>query len=95
MPPDPGDAPCLTILSTPKAFRGIFAVIQRNAIESWTHLTPRPDIILFGTDEGTAEICAELGITHVPEVASTAEGTPLISDMFLQGQALATTPVVC
>jgi hypothetical protein len=95
VPAAPGDAPCLTILSTPKAFRGIFAVIQRNAIESWTHLTPRPDIILFGTDEGTAEICAELGITHVPEVASTAEGTPLISDMFLQGQALATTPVVC
>ena len=26
----------LTILSTPKAFTGLFAVIQRNAIESWT-----------------------------------------------------------
>lgn len=95
MPPATGPQACLTILSTPKAFRGLFAVIQRNAIESWTRLTPRPDIILFGTDDGTAEICAELGLTHVPDVASTAEGTPLISDMFLQGQALATTPVVC
>jgi hypothetical protein len=95
VPPATGELPCLTILSTPKAFRGIFDVIQRNAIESWTRLAPRPDIILFGTDEGTAEICATLGIRHVPEVATTAEGTPLISDMFLQGQALATTPVVC
>lgn len=87
--------PDLTILSTPKAFRGLFDTIQHNAIESWTRLSSRPDIILFGTDDGTAEICAELGLRHVPEVATTAEGTPLISDMFLQGQALATTPVVC
>jgi hypothetical protein len=95
VPADPGPPACLTLLSTPKAFRGIFDVIQRNAITSWTHLSPRPEIILFGTDEGTSELCAELGITHVPEVATTTEGTPLISDMFLQGQALATTPVVC
>lgn len=95
MPPAAGPDACLTILSTPKAFRGLFAVIQRNAIESWTKLSPRPEIILFGTDDGTAAICAELGLTHVPDVATTAEGTPLISDMFLQGQALATTPVVC
>lgn len=85
----------LTLLSTPKAFRGLFATIQRNAITSWTKLDPRPEVILFGTDEGTAELCDELGLRHVPDVAATAEGTPLISDMFLQGQALATTPVVC
>jgi hypothetical protein len=92
--PAAGAAP-LTILSTPKAFRGLFAVIQRNAITSWTQLHPRPEIILFGADEGTAEICEELRLRHVPEVATTDEGTPLVSDMFLQGQALATTPLVC
>lgn len=85
----------VTLLSTPKPFRGLFATIQRNAITSWTRLDPRPEVILFGDDEGTAEICAELGLRHVPEVATTPEGTPLISDMFLQGQELATTPVVC
>jgi hypothetical protein len=85
----------LTILSTPKAFTGLFAIIQRNAIESWTRLTPRPDVILFGDDDGTAEICADLGLLHVPDVAHTPEGTPLLSDMFLRGQQLATTPVVC
>jgi hypothetical protein len=85
----------LTILSTPKAFTGLFAVIQRNAIESWTRLEPRPEIVLFGNDAGTAEICAELGLRHVPDVATTVQGTPLLSDMFLTGQAMATNPVVC
>ena len=85
----------LTILSTPKAFTGLFAVIQRNAIESWTHLEPRPEIILFGRDPGTAEICAELGLRHVPDVATNAQGTPLLSDMFMTGQAVAANPVVC
>ncbi len=85
----------LTLLSTPKAFTGIFEVIQRNAITSWTRLDPRPDIILFGDDAGTAELCAELGLRHVPDVRTTDLGTPLLSDMFLRGQELATTPVVC
>jgi hypothetical protein len=85
----------LTILSTPKAFTGLFAVIQRNAIESWTKLEPRPEIILFGRDPGTAEICDDLGLRHVPNVATNAQGTPLLSDMFITGQALAANPVVC
>ncbi len=93
--PAGGAGPDLTILSTPKAFRGLFDVIQRNAITSWTRLSPRPDVILFGTDDGTAELCTELGLRHVSDVATTPEGTPLLSDMFLQGQALATTPAVC
>ncbi len=50
---------------------------------------------MFGQDEGTAEICKALGLRHVPDVALSAEGTPLISDMFLQGQALASNEVVC
>lgn len=85
----------LTILSTPKAFTGIFATIQTNAITSWTRLEPRPEVILFGDDDGTAEICAELGLRHVPDVATTSRGTPLLSDMFLRGQELASNPVVC
>jgi len=85
----------LTILSTPKPFTGLFAVIQRNAIESWTRLEPRPEVVLFGRDAGTAEICAELGLRHVPDVATNAHGTPLLSDMFLRGQELASNATVC
>jgi hypothetical protein len=56
-----GSAP-LTIFAVPKVFRGHIAVIQRNAIASWTRINPRPDVILFGTDEGTAEVASELGV---------------------------------
>lgn len=89
------DAAQLTILSTAKPFTGLFATIQANAIRSWTLLRERPEVILFGRDAGTAEICAELRLRHVPDVATNEHGTPLISDMFLRGQQLATAPVVC
>src|SRR5215470_320731 len=59
----------LTIFATPKPFRDHIAVIQRNAIRSWTLLRPACEIILMGNDEGTADIAAEFGVRYVPEVA--------------------------
>jgi hypothetical protein len=83
----------LTIFSTAKAFTGHSALIQRNAIQSWTRLTPRPEVILFGSDDGTADICAELGITHIPTVTSRG-GVPLVSDLFGQAQSRASGDVL-
>ncbi len=85
----------LTIFSIPKAFRGHIGVIQRNAIESWTRLQPRPEIILLGNDEGTAEAARELGLRHLPEVAASDHGTPLLSDLFRQAEAAATSQCLC
>jgi hypothetical protein len=85
----------LTIFSTCKPFRGHFAIIQRNAITSWTLLRPRPEIILFGDEEGVAEICAELGLRHVPEIARNEFGTPLLSDIFQKAHATATNDILC
>ncbi|MEY2588608.1 MAG: hypothetical protein QOJ67_592, partial [Acidimicrobiaceae bacterium] len=79
----------LTFLATPKAFEGLFNVIQRNAITSWTLLSPRPEIILFGDDPGTAALCEELGLRHVPDVALSDRGTPLLNDIFERGQRMA------
>jgi hypothetical protein len=87
--------PLITLVSCPKAFHGHFATIQRNAITSWSRLEPTPEIILFGDDEGTAEICAELDLRFVPAVARNSSGTPLISDIFLQAQALAKHDLLC
>ena len=80
----------LTLFTIPKPFRGHIAVIQRNAIRSWTLLRPACEIILFGHEEGTAEVAAEFGLRHVPEVARNEYGTPLVSDLFAQAQRLAT-----
>jgi len=85
----------LTIFATPKAFEGLFGVIQKNAIFSWTKLDPRPEIILFGREPGTAELCQRLGLKHVPEVATSNFGTPLISDMFSRAQSIASQALVC
>jgi hypothetical protein len=85
----------LTLFALPKAFEGHSAIIQRNAIESWTRLEPRPEIILFGTDAGTAEIAAEFGLRHYPEVACTAHGTPRVDDLFERASKLASHSLLC
>ena len=51
-------ATACTFFAMPKAFRGHVGMIQRNAIGSWLRLTPRPEILLFGDDEGIAEFAA-------------------------------------
>ena len=85
----------ITIFAMSKAFRGNIDVIQRNAIESWTRLSIKPEIILLGTDEGTAEVAREFGLCHIPEVARNAEGTPLVNDLFAQAQRYATNSLLC
>jgi hypothetical protein len=87
-------SPQLTIFAIPKHFRGHIATIQRNAILSWTSLRPQPEILLFGTEDGTAEISRELGLVHIPEVARNEFGTPLLGDLFRQATSRASAPVL-
>jgi len=76
----------MTIFTTPKPFHGHAGIIQRNAIMSWTLLKPRPEIILFGDDEGTADVAAEFGVRHFPDVARNEYNTPLLNDIFDKAQ---------
>lgn len=85
----------LTLFTIPKPFRGHIAVIQRNAIRSWTLLRPPCEIILFGDEEGTAETAQEFRLHHVPEVARNEYGTPLVNDLFEKAQRLATNDLLC
>jgi len=85
----------LTILAIPKAFEGHFGLIQGNAARSWARLTPRPEIILFGSDAGTAEMAAEIGAKHVPDIATSPSGAPMLDDLLGRGQQLAKGQVVC
>lgn len=84
----------VTIVAVPKPFCGHIAVIQRNAIESWTKLVPRPDIFLFGDEDGTAQCAAGLAARHFPGVARNRFGTPLLSDVFRQTDQAARTSLV-
>ena len=71
--------PLITIFSAPKPFTDPhIAMIQRNAIKSWT-LLPDVEVILLGEETGLAEAAKELGVKHIPNVARNDSGTPLIS----------------
>jgi hypothetical protein len=84
----------LTILAIPKAFKGQFDAIQHNAIRSWCQLDPKPEVILFGNDEGTAEIARELGLRHIPDVERNEFETPLIPAIFERGQEAASNQLI-
>jgi len=88
-------AGAITIFATPKKFDGHIGVIQRNAISSWTRIQPKPEVILFGTEPGTAELARELGMRHVSAVKCNEWGTPLVSDLFAQAEQLGSGSVVC
>jgi hypothetical protein len=85
----------ITLFACPKPFQGHIDLIQRNALKSWTLLSPRPEIMLMGAEKGVAEICQEFNLIHVPDVEQTEYGTPLVSSVFQLGQSRASAPVVC
>ena len=63
--------PVLSLFSVPKAFTGDAAVIQDNAIASWTRLGGGCDIVLLGDDPGVAEAAARHGVRHEPKSHAT------------------------
>jgi hypothetical protein len=84
----------LTFFTAPKPFTGHIAVIQRNAMRSWAKL-PGCEILVFGEEEGVNEMAAELGASHLPEVARSPHGTPLVGDMFSQARTAGQHPILC
>jgi hypothetical protein len=85
----------LTLFTIPKSFKGPIDVIQRNAIQSWMRLHPEIQIILFGTDEGTAEVTRKFGLRHEPQVERNEFGTILLTSVFLRAQQVARYDTVC
>ena len=79
----------ITLASLPKAFEGHIGIIQRNALESWARLDPRPRVVLLGDDPGVAEAAASRGVEHVPEVARNAAGTPLLNGVLAAAERVA------
>lgn len=90
----PSGSAGVTIFALPKPFMGHNGVIQRNALLSWTKLTPRPDIVLFGNETGVAEMAMEIGAIHIPDIATNEFGTPLVPDLFNKASSLAKTKVL-
>lgn len=85
----------ITLFSAPKPFTNPhIAMIQRNAIQSWT-LLPDVEVILLGEEEGLAATAKELGVKHLPNVACNEAGTPLISSMFQLAREHSNSELLC
>ena len=85
----------LTLFTTAKAFAGHSGVIQRNALQSWKLLHHDVEVILFGSDEGAAEVCTQYGIRHEPHVERNEHGTKRLDYIFCRAQEIACHDVLC
>lgn len=85
----------LTLFTTAKPFRGHSAVIQRNALRSWKLLHPGVEVILFGEDEGAAEVCSELGLRHELSIIVNPSGTKRLDSIFGRAQEMASHNLIC
>jgi hypothetical protein len=71
-----GDCGVITLYTVPRAFEGIFNLIQSNAIWSWQALEPRPQIILMGDDD-TRRNASLFGVNYLP-APTDDEGLPIV-----------------
>jgi hypothetical protein len=86
----------LTIFTAPKPFsHEHINIIQRNAIRSWLALGEQVEIFLIGEEAGLAEVAREYGVSHFPDVARNALGTPLVSDIFAIARQHASADMLC
>ena len=87
--------PFITIFTAPKAFKDAHvATIQRNAIQSWSHLDPEVEVLLVGDEPGMAEVAAEYGLCRLPGVACSQGGTPLVSSIFTLARQASQAPLL-
>lgn len=87
--------PLITLFSAPKPFTNPhIALIQHNAIRSWT-LLPDLEVILLGEETGLARAAREVGVQHISNIARNASGTPLISSMFQFAREASNSDLLC
>jgi len=85
----------LTLFSAPKPFTDPhIAIIQRNAIRSWT-LLPEVEVLLMGEEAGLAETAREFGVTHLPHVTRSPNGLPLVSSMLELARQVSHAGLLC
>jgi hypothetical protein len=85
----------LTIFTAPKPFTNPHInIIQRNALQSWLHLSPGVEVFMLGDEAGMQEVAAEYGIRHLKDVKTNEYGTPLISSIFDLARQAASSPLM-
>ena len=85
----------LTLFTPAKSFTGQIATLQRNALKSWKLLDSHVEVIVFGNEDGEAEVCAEFGLRHEPHVERHQSGMKYLNYLFEQAQAIARCDSLC
>ena len=85
----------LTIFSIPKPFQDNISIIQRNALQSWTHLHPDCEVFLFGDETGITDIAQDYNIGHIKNIPKNEYGTPLLNFVFEKIQEIAKNNYIC
>jgi hypothetical protein len=85
----------LTFFTTAKPFEGHAGIIQRNALKSWKLVHPDVEVILFGDEPGTAEVCQEMGLRHEAHVERHESGMKYLDYMFSRAQQIARHSRLC
>lgn len=85
----------ITLFSWPRPFVGHTNTIQRNAIQSWMRLQPKPEIILIGNEKGVPEVVREFDLRHIPIVEANNFGTLLLNSTFSAAEDMASHSLLC
>lgn len=70
------------------------ATIQRNALRSWQQI-PGVEILVFGDKSGSKKVCKELGVKHLPKIATNEAGLEKVSDAFQKAWEKGTHDLMC
>jgi hypothetical protein len=85
----------ITLFSAPKPFTDPrIAMIQNNAIASWTRLEDA-EVLLMGEEDGLQEAAERHGVAHIRGVQRNDSGTPLISSMVQLARERSRSQVLC
>lgn len=85
----------LTLFTTLRPDVGEFGRLQRNALESWTRLQPRCEVLVLGDEPGAGELATAVGATFVPEVPRTDRGTPRVDGLFATAAQVGSHELMC
>lgn len=70
------------------------AMLQRNALRSWQRI-PGVEILVFGDKSGSKKVCKELGVKHLPKIATNESGLEKVSDAFHRAWEVGTHDLMC
>jgi hypothetical protein len=88
--------PLITLFTAPKPFLDPhISTIQRNTLYNWKALGEDVEVVVIGDEPGIGEVCAEIGLRHLPDVRCNAQGTPLISSIFELARDVNDSPYLC